>query len=201
MYQLMYQVVVTAIEMFAAAVVLVPVFLILGKVCFHDRKRTCFYLIFALYLSAVYSLVGLPNVIYMRFEPSFYLLPFVGMVSDVENSILNVVLFIPLGIMLPALWDEFGKMKKTLLFGAGMTLFIEIMQIFTFRLTDINDLITNIAGTVIGYLLITVMIKKHLWHVLENGNSTDVYMICGITFLTMFFIFPFLNSALWSFII
>lgn len=198
MYQIMYQVVIMAIEMFAAAVVLVPVFLILGKVCFHDRKRTCLYLIFALYLSAVYSVVGLPNVIYARFEPSFYLLPFVGMASDVKNSILNVVLFIPLGIMLPALWDEFGRMKKTVIFGTGMTLFIEIMQIFTFRLTDINDLITNIAGTVIGYVLITAMIKKHLWHIPQNGNIKDVYIISGITFLTMFFIFPFLNAALWN---
>ena len=34
-----------------------------------------------------------------------------------------------------------------------MTSFIEIAQIFTGRTTDIDDIITNIAGTLIGYLI------------------------------------------------
>ena len=34
-----------------------------------------------------------------------------------------------------------------------MTSFIEIAQIFTGRATDIDDIITNIAGTLVGYLI------------------------------------------------
>ena len=35
-------------------------------------------------------------------------------------------------------------------------------EIFTFRLTDVNDLITNTLGTTIGYLLYTKVLNKIL---------------------------------------
>ena len=46
-----------------------------------------------------------------------------------------------------------GMQKKLFTAGFAMTSFIEIAQIFTGRTTDIDDIITNIAGTLIGYLI------------------------------------------------
>lgn len=43
--------------------------------------------------------------------------------------------------------------KKVFIAGFAMTSFIEIAQIFTGRATDIDDIITNIAGTLVGYLI------------------------------------------------
>ena len=37
-----------------------------------------------------------------------------------------------------------------------------LVEIFTFRLTDVNDLITNTLGTTIGYLLYTKVLNKIL---------------------------------------
>lgn len=49
--------------------------------------------------------------------------------------------------------ERIQECKKIFTAGLAMTSFIEIAQIFTGRATDIDDIITNIAGTLIGYLL------------------------------------------------
>ena len=75
------------------------------------------------------------------------------MINDFSNACLNVLLFVPFGFFLPVLWKEFRNAKKVFIAGFAMTSFIEIAQIFTGRTTDINDIITNIAVTLIGYLI------------------------------------------------
>ena len=118
------------------------------------------YSVLALYLSAVYTVVGLPTIIYLRIDLHCNFVPFLGMISDLKNAILNIILFIPLGIMLPLLCGRFRNIKSTFLLGLGMTLIIEILQIFTFRTTDINDIITNATGTMLGYFIANMVIKK-----------------------------------------
>ncbi len=68
-----------------------------------------------------------------------------------ENSILNVLLFVPAGFLAPLLWEEFRGFSKTALFGAGLSLAVETLQIFTLRLTDVDDLIMNTLGCMAGY--------------------------------------------------
>ena len=42
-------------------------------------------------------------------------------------------------------------------------MFIEILQLFTlYRATDINDLLTNIVGTMIGYLCFRLAVKLRI---------------------------------------
>ena len=56
---------------------------------------------------------------------------------------------------------SYKKMKNTLLIGIGLSLFIEIAQLFTlYRATDINDLLTNVMGTFIGYLCSKWILSK-----------------------------------------
>ena len=77
------------------------------------------------------------------------------MINDFINACLNVLLFVLFGFFLPVLWKEFRNAKKLFTAGFAMTSFIEIAQIFTGRTTDIDDIITNIAGTLIDILLHT----------------------------------------------
>ena len=81
------------------------------------------------------------------------------MFSDCKNSLLNVLLFVPLGFFLPLFWKKFSAFGYTLLFGFCTSLLIELLQIFTFRATDVNDLMTNTVGTVLGYLLARIVLK------------------------------------------
>ena len=140
MVQLFY----TAREAAASALLLLPIFLILRFFRFHSSKTTLLYFFFAVYLSGVYAVVGLPNVSYIRFDLNLNLIPFVGMLTDLRSTALNIVLFIPLGFFLFLLWKPFHRAANMLLAGFMFSLAIELLQIFTLRATDINDLITKL---------------------------------------------------------
>ena len=67
------------------------------------------------------------------------------------NVVGNVAIFLPVGFC--ARWAySFGIWKATL-FGAVLSLFVELCQIPTNRNTDIDDLIFNTAGAFAGALL------------------------------------------------
>ena len=59
----------------------------------------------------------------------------------------NILLFIPIGFLLPT----FVK-RKPLLWGVGISVFIEIIQLITLRGTcETDDVISNTIGMLIGY--------------------------------------------------
>ena len=68
------------------------------------------------------------------------------------NVIGNVAMFIPSGIVLPIIYKGLDTFLKVLLTGAGISFCIEIIQLpFSVRATDIDDLILNSVGVIIGY--------------------------------------------------
>ena len=81
----------------------------------------------------------------------FNLLPF-SRTIDQTAYLLNVVLFMPLGFLLPAISERYG-LPSVLLTGGGFSLLIELSQLFNNRSTDIDDLLLNILGTFVGYLI------------------------------------------------
>ncbi len=94
-------------------------------------------------------------------RPEYYLEKF-GAVSiyrtqariAVVNLLGNVVMFIPLGFFLPLVWKKLRKLWKSFLTAAGMILLVELVQMLTLRGScDIDDLILNLCGVVIGYVL------------------------------------------------
>jgi glycopeptide antibiotics resistance protein len=113
--------------------------------------------VFATYLSAVYLFVGMPTLQFMRFDVSLTLVPFLPMVDDIKNTILNIFLFVPLGVILPFLWKKYNSAKAVLLFGFFLSLSIELLQILTYRATDINDILANTLGSVLGYFLFSII--------------------------------------------
>ena len=63
----------------------------------------------------------------------------------------NVLAFMPFGFLLPLIWKNFRNAKKVVLMGFLMSLAIEICQLFNIRTTDIDDLLMNTLGTLVGY--------------------------------------------------
>lgn len=188
-----------AVEAAAACVFLLPLMLMLHKLRFQNWMRTVVYFLFALYLSAMWALVGLPNVAYMRFEFNINLIPFSGIIDDLTNSILNVLLFIPLGFSLPLLWDDFRSAKQAILWGLCLSVTIELLQILTYRATDINDLLTNTLGTGIGWISFTLLSKKQT-HPISMQSRNDLWILLGCVFVVMFFMQPYLSNGIWSLI-
>lgn len=192
----MHRVFVMCLEAGIAAIVLVPLFLILNKRYFHNLNRTIGYLLFALYLAAMDAVVALPSVNYIRFEPNINLVPFAYMFSDYKNSFLNVLLFMPLGFLLPILWTSFRKFHWTLLFGFCTSLLIEVLQLFTFRATDINDLMTNTLGTLLGWC-IARLVLRFVPSIHPEQCPRDTVLVCGAAAAVSFFVQPFLAELVW----
>ena len=68
------------------------------------------------------------------------------------NVIGNSTLFIPTGIMTPLIYKHLDGFKKTVMTGFLISLIIEIIQLpFAVRCSDVDDLILNTLGCVVGY--------------------------------------------------
>ncbi|MBP5427340.1 MAG: VanZ family protein [Clostridiales bacterium] len=78
-----------------------------------------------------------------------YLKPLI--VNELRSHVLNIIMFVPLGFLLPCIWNEFRNVFEVLKIGFFLSLVIEVSQMFCYRVTDVNDLITNTTGAIVGY--------------------------------------------------
>ena len=195
----MYRIYSTGIETAAASAILIPILFLYHIFIFHNIKKTAAYILFSLYLAAICFLVGFPNIAGMRIVLSHNFIPLRGMLTDITNSYLNILLFIPLGIFVPCLWPEYRSMMKTVGLGLMTSLGIEILQIFTFRATDINDVITNVAGTMIGYLIGKLIINRFPQLNWLGCKERELYLLYVTVGVVMFFSQPFIQSVLGNF--
>lgn len=81
------------------------------------------------------------------------LLPHMISQDDGFQTILNVFLFLPLGFLLPLVFSRIRKWYTVILISGLTSLLVEILQYFSGRSMDINDIIFNVIGAGIGYLL------------------------------------------------
>lgn len=149
------------------------------------QKKWGWVILFAVYLNAMLVMVGIPYAGYIRWDPTINWILFQDFSSsNILGMILNVVMLIPFGVFLPIYFKKFQSLSATLLAGFGMSLFIEILQLFTFRATDIDDLIMNTMGTVIGYAIGRGISKKGK----ETKADKDVLKMIVIIAIVIFVI-------------
>lgn len=67
------------------------------------------------------------------------------------NIVANIFIFSPIGFFVPLLWKNWQSFRKILAVGVATTFFIEFFQLFIGRSTDIDDIILNTIGVIIGY--------------------------------------------------
>lgn len=67
-------------------------------------------------------------------------------------AVANAVIFIPLGILVPMIWNKMRKLERIFLIGFLGSLFIEMSQlVLQCGVVQTEDLIMNTLGTEIGY--------------------------------------------------
>lgn len=184
-----------AVRAGSVLILLIPTFLILHITFFHQIKRTAACFLLGLYFAGIYTVTGLPTIQFTTFEPSIYLLPIYGILFDIRNSILNVILFIPLGFLVPLFCGKFRSTRQVLLMGLACSLFIEFAQMFTYRLSDVNDLLTNTIGTWLGYGISKPILEKKSPVPLLHGK--DIGMSAAAAAVLMYFLQPMVGSWLW----
>lgn len=101
---------------------------------------------------------------WVNLMPFVYLFDYPSMREALLNLIGNTALFIPLGIVWPAVFKKLNTNRKTIAAGVGVSLTIELLQLpFYERASDIDDLILNSAGYLIGYgiYLLIMRLRKN----------------------------------------
>jgi glycopeptide antibiotics resistance protein len=135
------------------------------------------YFLFYIYLVGVLSLTFFPLPIQkelikeMRTENYFRnnFIPFLDLYNMINMKLHtvpirqiggNLILLLPLGYFLPVIFKRISNFKKVLLICFICSLGIELMQYcissilgFTYKISDINDVILNTTGAILGYLI------------------------------------------------
>lgn len=78
----------------------------------------------------------------------------------IKNVVGNIILFIPLGFFVPIIYRNMNRFNYMLLLGLCFSIFIEITQFIIDYLTkypnhtsDVNDVILNIIGLILGFII------------------------------------------------
>ena len=79
---------------------------------------------------------------------------------DAPSFVLNVIMFIPYGVLLPLLWRATDSGRRLALAAVAASASIELLQFVlgitlgSRRMVDINDLIANTAGALVGLAIL-----------------------------------------------
>ena len=78
----------------------------------------------------------------------------------------------PCCFLLHLIVKKFDSFKRILLVNLGISLLIELSQLFNNRKTDIDDIILNVAGAIIGYIVYKLVTK--LFPKISNKNMFNI---------------------------
>lgn len=95
---------------------------------------------------------GFPGRVNFHFLSSYREAWNIFSVRNWQLIILNILMFVPLGILLPLIHEKFRQFKWTIGVACCFTLFIELVQYFTrLGIFELDDLFNNVLGAIIGY--------------------------------------------------
>ncbi|RRN71374.1 VanZ family protein [Peribacillus simplex] len=160
--------------------------------------------LFVLYILMVVSVTLFPLALWINFNMQnikfgLNLAPFVGIINDIKQigiaydgdtvfmiSLIirnvggNILLLMPLSVLSPIIWNKFKDFKNIVLFGLVISISIESIQFIELiagglgRTVDIDDVICNVLGVILGYFIYKFTFKiadKFQIEILQNLNS------------------------------
>lgn len=124
-----------------------------GKIEFAVLRREF------LFVSYIITVLEITGVIGMQFRIEWFANSFGAFGLYIPNSLgelkmmlLNVILFIPFGIFLPVVFRKVTwNYKKIFFIGCGTSGIIELLQMFGGRMAEVNDVIMNTIGVLVGF--------------------------------------------------
>lgn len=167
------------LRMFPFMILVIPIFIVV-RILFYkinkkvkiNLKREVLMLMFYMFLVGLYSQAitgsfSIKNInlnkiniipfkifidtyqeIFINENINYFIISFLG----------NIMIFIPIGLLVPIIWKL--KDKTVILIGFLISLSIELSQLFLNRGTDIDDLLFNTFGTIIGLVIYKIISKK-----------------------------------------
>ena len=188
------------LDKLCGAVVSLPLVLVYIFVCDRERakRRWGWMVLLKLYLNAMYIVIGVPGVQYICWDPTLNLIPFQDFSArNMEGMVLNAIMFAPLGFLLPAYFERYRHWGRTLAAGFLTSLTVELIQLFTFRATDVDDLIMNTLGTLVGFLLAKLVLRRRTAVYRGKKDWLELVIVNGIVLLVIVFIrYPLMEAML-----
>lgn len=146
---------------YEAITVFIPFILLylIFKNKFNKKNNLILLLLFFIYILAVLHITGTSTIYEMflyDFDVNLQKINFTPLkyVNSYSTGFpLNILMFVPFGFFLPLIWGDNFKSLTILVYGFLFSLLIEISQLFNNRATDIDDLIANTIGAVLGYII------------------------------------------------
>lgn len=151
--------------------------------------------VFAVYVVGVYYFTGAGTIydglmykLELR-QVQINFIPF-SQEIDIAGYFLNIVLFIPLGLLTPIIWKKMNKLSNVIGIGFFFTVLIEISQLLNNRSTDIDDVLLNILGGVVGFGLFKVWnrLTKAKFHI-DNPITLELPICIFVVLIGRFFFY------------
>lgn len=179
----------------------------LGVVIWH--KMPVFHgigvILLGIYLGMVWNITGLPTIqtFHLEVQGGVSMIPFQDF--SAFGCIANVIMVMPLGFLLPLLWENYRKLWKTALAGFSLSLCIEILQLFTFRATDVDDLLMNTLGGIVGYGCYLLAVRlfsswKDIWcgRISRKQEKQEAILAFLLVALIRFVVYPLIYSGVFA---
>lgn len=114
-------------------------------------------------------------------------------ISELQLIIFNMLMFAPLGFLLPLLWKKAEKIWVTLAVSLGLTTMIEVMQLLTGTgIFELDDLFHNTVGGLFGYFCIMAILTPIKEKTIRFAPIAKVLMIpCVVSLIlgAVFFVY------------
>lgn len=124
------------------------------------------YLSFLLYFTLMPVIANLPFILDHPYKP-INMTPFVDVLAGrgdfIRQILLNVIMMVPFGFLFPMTQNPPVGFRRTVFCCFIISLGIELLQPFFTRHADITDLVTNMIGGMVGYVLYIVFRPITSW--------------------------------------
>jgi len=155
-----------------------PVYILLRWLYCRKKRPGCGFggellrFAFIMYLTALLSMTIVPNWSFTQYEGEglgieiYWRLGTINLVPlrtiamylrghplAAMNLLGNVAVFVPLGFLPPLIWGKWRPFRNILMLSFIFPLLIEFVQYFVGRASDIDDLLLNAVGILLGYAL------------------------------------------------
>ena len=133
-------------------------------------------------IGSIWDMISKGGLIATFQQANISLIPFQS--EGMFTYCMNVIMLMPLGFLLPYIWKNFRNPLKVALTGFSFSIFIEFAQLPTNRLVDIDDLMMNTLGAILGYV-VWKMIGKYFFNKKEEQRTTSLGKCEPVIYLSL----------------
>lgn len=113
----------------------------------------------------------------------------IGSVMFIRNALGNILIFMPYGFFV-SYFLKLSKVQIAFILTMIASVTIEVTQLMIGRVFDIDDILLNLLGGVIGYFLFHLLsrIEKHLPKTLKKELFYNIIMVIFIMLIAILFV-------------